>query len=151
MCTWLPNNLQIFHTLFVQNGPKNAICWTSIETENMLYFCFEFTIRCCEQNVLILYMYMTPKYSSNIWGTICTEWTTQTQYIGLTLKPTICFIFKCWTQHSTLRAKCLHSVCVHVSQIISNSLIHHLYKMEHTNTIFWIDIETTNMFHFAGI
>ena len=72
---------------------KNAICWTSIETENMLYFCFEFTIRCCEQNVLILYMHMTPKYSSNIWGTLCTKWTTQTQYVGLTLKPTMCVMF----------------------------------------------------------
>ena len=45
----------------------------------------------------------------------------------------------------------LLSGCVNVSQIISKFPIHYLYRMEHTNTIFWIDIETTNMFHFADI
>ena len=71
----------------------NAICWTSIETENVLYFWF-------------------------------------------------------WIQNSMLRAKCFDSVYLHDSQILFEYLRYFLYKMDHTNTRYWINIETNNLFYF---
>ena len=44
--------------------------------------------------VYFLNVYMSPKSSRNFRYTICTEWNTQTQYFGLTLKPQICFILQ---------------------------------------------------------